>query len=305
MRRNHLPVIASDCTPLSSASHMPVTLGVLSIHLVGGRCRVGCPFCYMADRQGADLQAPGEGELDLTPLREALRDRLRPSEIAVAVNEPVEAALPALAEIAALCQGARAPLTVTTTLAGAAALPDEALRPVGRLNLSVDPFKGRVQAADVAQAVSALRARPGPWAGEVVLLVSLSTQRFAQALVGGLLAELLATEGVDRVALNGLKPPPAWCDRAFWLRALAGLGPLLRRELNRRLFLDCYVSARILGIGGCPARPDLSPGPGPGQLAFRSCVYQPAPDFVVRSGQELGDRLTGFTPPEVCPFTIK
>lgn len=256
---------------------------------------MGCPFCYMGRRSD-----PGEVGLDLRILRQALDGPLRPREIAVAVNEPVEQALPALSEIAALCQGAGAPLTVTTTLSGAAALPGEALLPVHRLSLSVDPFKGPVQAADVAQAIAALHGR---WAGEVVLLVSLSTQRFAQALVGGLLAELLAVEGVDRVALNGLKPPPAWCDRAFWLRALAGLGPLLRSELDRRLFLDCYVAARILGIGGCPARPDLSPGQE--GLAFRSCVYQPAPDFVARSGQELGARLAGFAPPAACPFAIE
>ena len=62
--------------------------------------------------------------------------------------------------------------------------------------------------------------------------------------------------------------------------ALGDAAAAPRRERSRRrLFLDCYVAARILGLGGCPARADLSPA-APAAAAFRSCVYQPAPDFV-------------------------
>ena len=128
----------------------------------------------------------------------------------------------------------------------------------------------------------------------------------------------LALPSVDRVALNALKPPPPFCDRRFWLQALQRLGPLLREHLDRRLFLDCYVAARILGLGGCPARPDLSPAStteytqigrkpaaSPGAAAeFRSCVYQPAADFVIDRSDELSARLQSFTPPAVCPFPI-
>jgi hypothetical protein len=146
------------------------------------------------------------------------------------------------------------------------------------------------------------------------LIVSLTTPEFAARLTDGLLAELVDAPDVDKVALNALKPPPPWCDRAFWLQALARLRPLLERALDRRLFLDCYVAARILRLGGCPARADLSPAPAPAPalassptgsgVAFRACVYQPAPDFVAADTDALAARLRGFTPPPVCPFPI-
>ena len=41
-----------------------------------------------------------------------------------------------------------------------------------------------------------------------------------------------------------------------------------------------------------------------GAVAFRSCVYQPAADFVVRDGGELKNRLRDFIPPAQCPFPI-
>jgi hypothetical protein len=135
-------------------------------------------------------------------------------------------------------------------------------------------------------------------------VVTLDTPAFAARLVdGGLLAALVALPSVDKVALNALKPPPPWCDRAFWMRALARLEPLLARALDTRLFLDCYVAARLLQLGGCPARPDLSPAPG--GVAFRACVYQPAPDFVVADVPSLAARLDGFSAPATCPFSIR
>ena len=39
---------------------------------------------------------------------------------------------------------------------------------------------------------------------------------------------------VDAVALNALKPPPPFCDRAFWLQALRKLGPLVRFSADMR-----------------------------------------------------------------------
>src|SRR5581483_8403905 len=253
-------------------------LGVLSVHLDGQRCRVGCEFCYLGAR--AD-EAAGPPDLALF---EAALERLRYREVAVAVSEPGEAALPALERFAAAANRRNLPLTVTTTLSLAAALPlltDGA----ARANLSVDPRKGAVDPRRIGELVRRLRERRGDRPLDVVLIVSLITPEFAARLIdGGLLAELVELADVDKVALNALKPPPAWCDRAFWLRALGRLAPLLERSLDRRLFLDCYVAARILGLGGCPARADLSPAQG--GVAFRSCVYQPAPDFTVGDAGE-------------------
>jgi hypothetical protein len=189
---------------------------------------------------------------------------------------------------------------VTTTPQLVLARP-ELLRGASRLNLSVDPWK--LPGADDGLLVEVTRAAAAAKTAsvEVVAIATLSTPSFAEALVGGLLARLVEAPGVDAVALNALKPPPPFCDRAFWLDALARLGPLLDRELDKRLFLDCYVAARLLGIGGCPARPDLSPSGG--RIAFRSCVYAPTPDVEIDRIDELD--LSGFVPPAVCPFDTR
>lgn len=300
-------------------------LGVLSIHFEGGRCRVNCPFCYLGKRAGTALPPPlGEtGDGAFATLVTAAIEELPYSEVAVALSEPVEPALPLLMRLAEAAARRSRPMALTTTIAVAMALPAAVLARFARLNLSVDPFKGQldgpagqVAAAEVQAVLAAVRARAQL---EHVLIITLSTPRFAQQLWGGLLGELLALPAVDRVALNALKPPPPWCDRAFWLQALHRIRPLLREHLDRRLFLDCYVAARILGIGGCPARPDLSPAsaeesrllqlgrgatPRGAAVAFRSCVYQPAADFVVRSSAELQHRLHDFTVPAICPFPI-
>ena len=271
------------------------SLGVLSVHLDGNRCRVGCEYCYLGAREGGE-----SGPLPETLVEDALA-RLAYDEVAVAVSEPAADALPALHAIARAAHAHGRPVAVTTTLQVAASTPG-LLDGIERVNLSVDPRKGRVSPARINQLARLLHAgTPRP---DVVLIVSLTTPEFAARLVeGGLLAELVDLPDVDKVALNALKPPPPWCDRAFWLRTLGVLSPLLDRALDRRLFLDCYVAARILGLGGCPARADLSAAPG-GGLAFRGCVYQPAPDFVAADGAELAARLTDFTPPPVCPFPI-
>ena len=143
-------------------------------------------------------------------------------------------------------------------------------------------------------------------------MATLDTPEFATRLVDeGLLAALVALPSVDKVALNALKPPPPWCDRAFWMRAMARLRPLLATALDVRLFLDCYVGARLLGLGGCPGRADLSPGGGGGGagggggvVAFRSCVYQEVADFVTDDVAALAERVDDFVAPAVCPFAI-
>ena len=307
MRRSKLPLIPANRPTISresapagqgagAADQAPARLGVLSVHLDGGRCRVGCPFCYLGGREGE----PQSG-LDLDLLDEAL-GALGYREVAFALSEPVEPALPVLARITRAA-GARGRLVaITTTAQVIAALPEASLAGVGRISLSIDPFKGPVTAAAVAAAAAAARRlQPG---AEIVLIVTLSTHRFARELLAGLLRELVALPEVDRLALNAVKPPPHWCDRRFWMGALSQLGPLLREHLDRRLFLDCYVAARLLGIGGCPARPDLSPAPAaeggaaPG-LGFPRCVYQPAPGLIAKAGAGLQRRLAGFVAPSV------
>ena len=267
------------------------TLGTLSIHLDGGPCPVGCAFCYLGART-----EPG-GRLRLPLVEDALA-RLRYDEVAVALSDPLEAAAPRLR---ALVAAARAPVAVTTTPHLARRAP-ELFAGVARLNLSVDSHKGLTDPARLGELTARLRAAHPRL--ELVLLATLDTPAFAAALVdGGLLAALVDLPAVDKVALQALKPPPQWCDRAFWMRALARLDRLLARALDRRLFLDCYVAARLVGLGGCPARADLAPAAG--GLAFRGCVYQRDPDFVAADADTLAARLEGFTPPAACPFPIR
>ncbi len=270
------------------------SLGVLSVHLDGRPCRVGCAFCYLGARQGGGADAP-----DLALLGE-LVERLSYDELAVAVSEPVETVGPALAVLTRAAAARGRPVSVTTTMQIATAHP-ALLEGVARINLSVDPFKGVVSPARIDALAAALKSERTL---DVVLIVSLVTPQFATRLIDdGLLEALVDLPHVDKVALNGLKPPPPWCDRAFWLSALARLRPLLRRALDQRLFLDCYVAARILGLGGCPARADLSPAPG--GLAFRACVYQPAAERLVTDARQLAGELRTFVAPAQCPFVVK
>jgi hypothetical protein len=190
-------------------------------------------------------------------------------------------------------------VTTTPQLAGRA---PEIFSGVARLNLSIDSTKGVVEPEAIAVLARTLKAAHPTI--EVVLLATLDTPAFAARLVdGGLLAALVDLDAVDRVALNAIKPPPPWCDRAFWMCALARLDALLARALDTRLFLDCWVAARLLGLGGCPARADLAPAAG--GVAFRSCVYQPAPDFVAATALTLATRLLRFVAPAACPFAIR
>ena len=274
----------------------PHALGVLSIHLDGGVCRVGCEFCYLGARE-ASIASPEDPaipkNLDLKMLEDVL-SRLDYAEVAVAISEP---AAPMLGPLRAIVRAATArgkPVAITTT-ASVIASERGVVEGVSRVNLSVDPRKGPVAPRWVDHVARMARA-PGR---EVALIVSLVNPAFAESLLAGNLRALVELENVDKVALSALKPPPPWCDRAFWLSALARLAPVLEKHLDRRLFLDCYVAARILGLGGCPARPDLSP-----QNEFRACVYQKAADFVFTGAADLEARLRDFTAPAACPFEI-
>jgi hypothetical protein len=275
------------------------TLGTLSVHLEGSACSVGCEFCYLGARKDA---SPAPLALDLVT---AALGELRYSELAVAVSSATPESAAQLSALVAAAAARGVPAALTTTAAVVKALPS-LLTGVARLNLSVDPRKGRVTPERIETLAAGLR-RQFP-SLEVVLIVSLESPEFADRLIGGgLLARLVDLPSVHKVALNALKPPPDWCDRAFWMRALGKLGPLLARALDSRLFLDCYVAARLLRLGGCPARADLSPAAtanGDG-VAFRSCVYQPAPDFVAADVEMLARRLRGFVPPPACPFPIR
>ena len=285
---------ASGLSTFAPAHADSSSLGVLSIHLDGQPCRVGCEFCYLGARDG-----DAGGTLDLA-LIEDLLGRLAYAEVAVAVSEPADAALAPLAVIVRAAGARGRPVSITTTAQALAASPAIA-DGVSRVNLSVDPRKGLTSPARIARVAASVRA-PGR---EIVLIVSLVTPAFAAALVdGGLLGALVELPAVDRVALSALKPPPPWCDRGFWLRTAARLAPLLAKHLDRRLFLDCWVAARLLRLGDCPARPDISPGPG-GRAAFRSCVYQPAPDFLFSDGADLAARLVDFRAPSACPFPFR
>lgn len=275
--------------PVSRLSTRPTdgkrNLGTLSVHLDGRVCRVGCEFCYLGARQGED------GPFDLGLLTELI-GAVEFDELAIALSEPVEPWREALESLRRLASARKKKLAITTTMPIAHAWL-ELFEGVDRVNLSVDPRKGAVEAPRIDLLAGRLDV------GEVVLVVSLVTPGFAADLIEhGLLEALVDLRHVDAVALNALKPPPEWCGRSFWMRALARLRPLLERTLDRKLFLDCWVAARLLGLGDCPARPDLTPSAG--GFAFRSCVYQNVADRVLAAP----DPMRGFVAPAECPFEI-
>lgn len=277
------------------------TLGTLSIHLDGKPCAVGCAFCYLGSRTGPS--APGARAPGLPRWVEEALATLRYEEVAVAVSEPLDQAAPLVRRIVA---AARRPVAVTTTPQLARRAPS-LFDGVARVNLSIDSYKGVVAPERVGALADGLK-RTHPRL-EVVLLATLDTPAFAARLVDGLLTALVDLPAVDKVALSALKPPPDWCDRDFWMRSLGRLQPLLARALDTRLYLDCYVAARLLGLGACPARADLSPAAATAAdgdaVAFRSCVYQPAPDFVAADALTLATRLARFAAPAACPFPIR
>jgi hypothetical protein len=278
-------------------------LGTLGFHLDGRQCRVGCAYCYLAARTSVPRGRSGPPETEAGPrertldpaLAAAIVGRAAASDIAVAISEPASRWRAGLEAIVAAGVARGLPVAVTTTSAVLASDP-WVTRGAGRLTVSVDPAKGTVDVAALRRVLAGV-ARADL---EIVALPSLVTPAYAEALADGLLAELLGVPEIDLVALNGLKPPPPWCDVRFWLRFLARVRPLLDLHLGRRLHLDCYVSARVLGLSGCPAKPDVAAG-----REFRACVYQAAPDFVFIDAEDLARRIEGYRAPERCPFPIQ
>ncbi len=286
------------------------SIGVLSVHLDGAPCAVACPFCYLGARQAAEpliglglglgrgARARASKKAHSVDQLERAIDRLAFAELAIAVSEPVDEV--AVARLCAAAARRGLPATLTTTIEVAAAHP-QLLHHAQRLNFSVDAWKIGGDAPKILRVVrrAAAAARSAKAELEIIALATLATPTFASLLVEeGLLGALVDLPELTGVALSALKPPPPFCDRAFWLRTLAALSSLLNRALDRRLFLDCYVAARLLELGGCPGRADLSPGMN--GIAFRSCVYAARPDY------EIGDSTTpSYEAPSVCPFDTR
>ncbi len=267
---------------------MSTRLGTLGFHLDGRPCRVGCSFCYLGAR-------PAAGERALDPhVAAAIVAEAPARDVAVAISEPAARWRAGLDAIVGAARRRGLGVAVTTTPQVALADP-WVTAGATRLTMSVDPAKGEDCFEVCAEAAARVR-RPGL---EIVALPSLVSPEFCARLAGGGVAELLAAPAIDAVALNGLKPPPAWCDRGFWLQFLLALRPLLDLHLGRRLHLDCYVAARILGLGACPGKPDVAAG-----REFRSCVYQARPDFVFTDAADLTARTAEFVVPGACPFVI-
>jgi len=273
-------------------------LGVLSVHLDGVPCAVGCPFCYLGGRQGLTRLRHPRPSNDAHAAPELLRavQQLDYAELAIALSEPTAPHRETVASLIDAATRRGLPTALTTTADVVLADPSQ-LAGAARLNLSVDPWKMR---GDVVEAVRAAVHAAKAYVPEVIAIATLSTPAFAEALLDGLLARLVDLPELDGVALNALKPPPPFCDRAFWLDALSRLRPLLDRALDRKLHLDCYVAARLLKLGGCPGRADVTPAGD--KLAFRSCVYAARPD-VEATAEELAARP--YVAPDVCPFDTR
>ena len=172
---------------------------------------------------------------------------------------------------------------------------------VARLNLSIDSYKGAAEPARIDALAGTLKAAHP--ALEIVLLATLDTPAFATRLVDeGLLAALVALPSVDKVALNALKPPPPWCDRAFgcarwpaWSRSWPARSTRACSSTATSPRAFC-TSAAARPAPTCRRRRAASPS--------AACVYQPSPDFVAADATSLAARLDGFRAPAACPFTI-
>ena len=101
---------------------LPAPLGVLSIHLDGAACRVGCEFCYLGARAPSDPSSPADGgganHLDIKMLEDVL-SRLDYAEVAVAVSEPAAPVLGLLRAIMLAAEARGKPVAITTTAASA------------------------------------------------------------------------------------------------------------------------------------------------------------------------------------------
>lgn len=289
------PVSTSTTTedapaPLRTTHPPEERLGTLSFHLDGAICRVNCEYCYLGARPGP---RGGARSLDAALMEELIKT-LPYKEVAVSLSEPAEMWAHGLKAVIRAARNRDKPVAVTTTLA-VARNHIGMLSEATRVNLSVDPAKGPVN----VRVIAALSKDLNLPSREVSLIVTLSSPTFCDQLASGMLQQFLELPTVDAVALNGIKPPPPWLDKAYWLQFLSRIQPLVDRYLDRRLFSDCYVHARILGLGPCPGRPDISPG-----AEFRSCVYQKMPDFEFQAPEELAAKVADYLPPAVCPFKI-
>ncbi len=272
-------------------SERPGALGTLGFHVDGTPCRVACSYCYLGAR-------PRAGERALSPgVAAEVAAALPARDLAVSVSEPAPKWRPHVEALAKVAADRELSLAVTTTVDVATDHPWVA-ELADRLSLSIDPEKG-ARSVDM-KAIARVAAFAEAEGAEVVAIASLVTPEFSAALQDGLLAELLAIDALSTVALNGLKPPPPWCDANHWRRFCANVAPLLDHHLGRRLVLDCYVAARIFRLGECPGKTDVAAG-----REFRSCVYQREPDFVFEGAAELADRLRGWRVPARCPFPIR
>src|SRR5262249_25670420 len=195
------------------------TLGTLGLHLEGRPCRVGCSFCYLGARPAA---SPGDENDEMDPDVAAAVVAAAPATgVAVALSEPASRWRASLDAVKAAAARRGIPVASTTTPA-AVARDLWILDGCRTLNLSIDPAKAPGKGSvDVASLRRVLRRAFLPAGLEVVGLVSLVSREFADRLARGLLAELVAEPAFAFIGLNGLKPPPPWCDRAFWLRFLA------------------------------------------------------------------------------------
>src|SRR5438105_8795279 len=97
----------SNPLPVGERGRAP--LGVLSLHLDGAPCRVGCEFCYLGARSDR-----ASGSLD-PALVEELVATLDYEEVAVAVSEPAAAAREPLRAIVRAAARRGRPVAITTT----------------------------------------------------------------------------------------------------------------------------------------------------------------------------------------------
>jgi len=266
-------------------------LGVLSIHLDGERCRIGCTYCYLGNRPKPSLGIGKPATLDPKMLAEAVAT-LPAREVAVAISEPVHGVPDALKAVVRAANARGLPVAVTTTVA-VAEKERGLFGDVDRVNLSIDPAKGPVSVRPLIKLAQDLTTSRR----EVAFIVTLSNLAFANELAGGLLASMLAGTAPARIQLNGIKPPPDWCNKAYLLGFYGKIQHLIDEHLDRRLYMDCYVHARIFGLGPCPARPDISPA-----NEFRACVYQGPADFTFTTAADLAAKTADYVAPAVCPW---
>ena len=272
------------------------TLGTLSIHLDGAPCRVGCAWCYLGRRVGDPAETRPD-HVHLPVLAEAL-GRLRYDEVAVAVSEPLEEALPRLRAVVA---AARAPVAVTTTPQLARRAPPALLDGVARLSLSIDSHKGVVEPARVGctcrpaeGGASGARGRPSRHARHARLRRP-ARRRGAPGRAGGAAG---GRQGrAHRAQAAAALVRPALVDVG------AGTAPAAARRRARPAALSRLLRRRA------PGRHRRLPGPGrpvAGRARPRvSRLRLPAGARARRRDVDtLAAAVTDYLPPATCPFDI-